>query len=103
MNATERIEAAGIEFRVGQTLSIETPWGEPIGHTLVDGEYVILDAKTLKVYDVADGWETGESMAMERDSEGTEAGYVAVKVTKDGQEVMQQWRDLVADCWGVDN
>ena len=103
MNATDRIAAKGLDFKVGQTVSIETPWSEPIRHTIADGEWVVLDAATLEIYDIADNRETAESMAYERDSEGTTSGYVAVHVTTDGMTVEQHWRDVVADCWGLEN
>jgi hypothetical protein len=100
MNATERIEAAGIDFKVGQTITIPS-FPSFIHHVLENGEYVILDGETLEVVDVAFGHEAAETYANEID--GTTAGHIAVQVTHDGNEVQQYWRDIVADCWGFQN
>lgn len=101
MNATERVEERGIRWSVGDLVTIPN-YPTVILHTLEDGEYVIHDALTLDVYDVAENRETAESMANE--IEGSEgAGWIAIHVTQDGQEVMQYWRDIVSDCWDLPN
>lgn len=99
MNATSRVAKAGIKFRVNQTVSIEN-YPRNIEHVLVDGEYVVLNGDDLSIYDVAENWETAETMSTEL---GDGSGFVIVKVTKAGQEVMQHWRDIVADCWELQN
>jgi hypothetical protein len=100
MNATERIAAAGITFTVGQTVIIPS-FPSYIEHTLEDGDYVILLGDTLEVTDVAYNFDSAQNYSLEWD--GTKAGHVIVQVTADGMEVMQDWRDEVADCWGFIN
>jgi hypothetical protein len=101
MNATTRVTQAGIKFEVGQEIVIPS-YPRNIDYVLEDGEYVVLEGDDLSIYDVAQNWETAETMAFDHGATGT--GYVLVKVTKkNGQEVMQYWRDQVADCWGFQN
>lgn len=102
MNATERIAAKGINWTVGDLVTIPS-YPSVILHTLEDGEYVIHDAATLEVYDVAQNLDTAQTMAYELEGSEEGTGWVAIHVTTDGQEVMQQWRDEVSDCWGVPN
>lgn len=100
MNATERFEKSGMEFHVGQTVTIPS-FPSFIHHKLEDGEYVILLADTLEITDVAFNHESAQNYSLEWD--GTKAGHVIVQVTENGPEVMQAWRDEVSDCWGFDN
>ena len=104
MNATERIEQAGLTFKSGQTVTMVLPWSEEtLDHVLEDGDYVILDAKTLGVQDVADNWESAETYALDVSNVH---GYVVVMVDDEEDEgfhVMQNIRNEVADCWGLDN
>ena len=100
MSATDRIAAAGINFTVGQTVVIPS-FPSFIEHTLENGDYVILLGDTLEVTDVAYNRESAETYSLE--TEGTVAGHVIVQVTTYGQQVMQGWRDEVADCWGFEN
>lgn len=98
-NVAVIIEKYGVDYKLGETVDIEVPWkDEPIKHVLEVGQYVILQAQTLKVYDVAENWETAESMAMEYNEDS--AGYIAIQITPKGQEVQEHWRELVADCYG---
>lgn len=97
MNATTRIAEAGIKFQVGQVVTIPF-YPTNIEVVVEDNQYVILNAYDLSVEDVATDRETAESMATEL---GDGQGYIAVRVTTKGQEVMQYWRDIVADCWSV--
>lgn len=99
MNATKRVAQAGIKFAVGQTVSI--PSFSLIDHELKNGDYVILNGSDLSIYDVASNRMTAEVMAGELGDDGE--GYVAVEVTNRGQAVQQYWRDVVADCWGLQN
>lgn len=100
MNATERVAAKGLDFKVGQEVTIPS-FPSFIQHTIEDGEYVILEGDTLEITDVAFNRESAENYSLEID--GTVAGHVIVQVTAAGMEVMQAWRDEVADCWGFDN
>lgn len=98
MNATTRFAKTGTKFQVGQTVII--PSFRDIEHVLTDGEYVILHGDNLSVYDVAQNRETAECMANEL---GDSEGFVAVHVKGKRQEVQQYWRDVVADCYGLQN
>lgn len=99
MNATVRVAQAGIKFQVRQLVTIDS-YPANIEHVLKDGEYVVLNGADLSIYDVAENWETAETMSTEM---GDGSGFVLVKVTGKGQEVMQYWRDIATDCWGIKN
>lgn len=100
MSATQRVADAGIKFKVGQTVTIDS-YPRDIEHVLKDGEYVVLNGDDLSLEDVAENWETAETLSVELGDD--HSGYVLVKVTKSGQQVMQHWRDIAADCWELQN
>lgn len=91
--------SAVTDFAVGQTVTLTSWSGKPLESVIEDGYYVIIDMESGEPEDVAHNWETAESYAMGLGESGL--GYLAVKVTADGSEVMQGWRDLVTDCYGI--
>ena len=102
MNATDRINDKGLTFGIGQTVTVQIPWsGASLVRVLEDGDYVILDAETLDVADVADNWESAETYALDV-SNGH--GYVVVLVDEEEDEgfvIFQNIRNEVTDCWGL--
>lgn len=85
---------------LGSTVHYHCPWkDEPSEYEVLDSDYAVIVADAPEcdqpgcVYDIAENWQTAESMVLE--------GYIGIAVDPANQPSLDHQRALYVDCWGA--